>query len=104
MAADLIFNEIAQSTKQRLIAWNGRSFILPYEWIYLKNNGFPFDIPKHKMWTALSCCIEIKDLDISPLVRMLECRFSFSKPTVKSVVEEYAWKIVMDSVSYVWGG
>lgn len=45
MAADLIFNEIAQSTKQRLIAWNGRSFILPYEWIYLKNNVFY--IPKY---------------------------------------------------------
>lgn len=45
MEADLLFNEIVQSTKQRLIAWNGRSFILPCEWIYLKNNVFY--IPKH---------------------------------------------------------
>lgn len=106
MEADVIFNEIAQSTKQRLIAWHGISYILPYEWISLKNNGFPFDIPTQKMWTGLVLAfrIEMTDLDVSPLIYILERRFNCLETVEKDVAEEYAWEIVMDSVSCVWGG
>lgn len=44
------------------------------------------------------------DLDVSPLIYILEQRFNCLETVEKSVAEEYAWKIVMDSVSCVWGG
>lgn len=104
MNANLIFIEIAQRIKLRLIAWLGRSYIFPYEWIYLKGNGFPFDIPIHKTWTGLAFRIEMMDLDIAPLVYILKQRFVCLEAVGKDVAEEYAWGIVMDSVSCIWGG
>lgn len=104
MDGKFIFNEIAQSVKQRLIAWHGRAYILPYEWISLKDNGFPFEVPAQKMLVGLAFRIEMTDLDVSPLIYILEQRFNCLETVEKSVAEEYAWKIVMDSVSCVWGG
>lgn len=69
-----------------------------------KKYGFPFDIPRHKLLTDLFSCIEIKDIDLSPLIYILEQRFPCFEKVEKNVIEEYAWRIVMDSVSYVWGG
>ncbi len=103
MKDKFIFYEVSQNIRQRLIAWLGRPYILSYEWIYLKNHAFPFDIPQRKLLAFFSR-IEIKDLDVSPLVSILECGFQAPDIAMKEAMEEYAWMIVMDSVSCVWGG
>lgn len=58
----------------------------------------------HKTCTGLASRIEMADLDVSPLIYILEQRFSCRETVEKDIVEEYAWKIVMNSISCVWGG
>lgn len=91
MTTDLIYYEIAQSVRRCLIEWHSRSYIFPYEWMYLKKYGFPFDIPGHKLLTSFFSFIEIKDLDLSPLIYILEQRFPCFEKVYKNVIEEYAW-------------
>ena len=99
-----IYKEVADTIKQRLADYIGRPYIMIGEWIFLKKALFPFEIPV----TALLIRIPISSLDATPLVEILKKRYRYVSHSFtckkQKEIEEYAWSIVLDSTTYVYGG
>lgn len=97
-----IYKEVADTIKQRLADYIGRPYIMIGEWIFLKKARFPFEIP------VTTLLIRISSLDASPLVEMLKKRYGYISHFLLCIkrkeIEEYAWRIVLDSTTYVYGG
>lgn len=101
-----IYKEVADTIKQRLADYIGRPNILISEWFSLKKAKFPFEI----LFTFFSIpiLIPISSLDASPLVEILKKRYGYVSHSFLCIkqkeIEEYAWSIVLDSTTYVYGG
>ena len=101
-----IYKEVADTIKQRLADYIGRPNILISEWFSLKKAKFPFEI----LFTFFSIpiLIPISSLDASPLVEILKKRYGYVSHSFLCIkqkeIEEYAWRIVLDSTTYVYGG
>ena len=107
---ETFFREIAESVKQRLCRYIGRAYILPYEWFWLMRDKFPFK-PPHEM-TILTIFpvvpVDILCLDNSSMIEILKQKYDYlpyiSLLMRRKDIENYAWRIVMDSICTVNGG
>lgn len=97
-----IYKEVADTIKQRLADYIGRPYIMIGEWLFLKTAKFPFEIP------VITHLIRISSLDASPLEEILKKRYGYILHSHRCIerkgIEEYAWRIVLDSTTYLYGG
>lgn len=105
---ETFFMKIAESVKQRLCRHIGRSYILPHKWFWLMKDNFPFKPPREILTICPMAPVEISCLDNSSMVDILKQKFGYlpyiSLLLRRKDLEDYAWKIVMDSICSVYGG
>lgn len=73
---------------------------------FLKKAKFYFKIPVSNF--LIPILIPISSLDASPLEEILKKRYGYILHSHRCIerkeIEEYAWRIVLDSTTYVYGG